>query len=198
LARSDLDPINLTWRYRTIIQSPFIPFIILFCHVIETSETSDLEHMRGIVETLESTSNTPVHNTCAKQRRLFKALYDVAEKYVKVKSRDDSGQVRMPWSMQYVHAFTRKASNELALSPLDSAGIVGDSGTTNTVDAPGPLPLYSEANGESMGLVGGLDGPMVFRNTAFGDVDVEMDLSGAQLWDWFNKNQSMMRMLEDT
>jgi hypothetical protein len=58
--------------------------------------------------------------------------------------------------------------------------------------------LQVEDNGESMGLVGGLDGRMMFRNTAYGDVDVEMDLSGAQLWDWFNKNQSMMRMLEDT
>lgn len=89
---SVLDQIYLTWRCRTITQSPFIPFIILFCHIIETSEASDLEHMRGLVETLESTSNSRAHSTCGKQRRLFKALYDVAAKYVEVKSRADGGQ----------------------------------------------------------------------------------------------------------
>jgi hypothetical protein len=46
------------------------------------------------------------------------------------------------------------------------------------------MQLHSEVTAEAMGL--------------FGDVDLEMDFSGAELWDWFNKNQSMMRMLEDT
>lgn len=60
------------------------------------------------------------------------------------------------------------------------------------------MPSRGEANGDGMGLVDGLVGPTALPNTAFGDVDMEMDLSGAQLWDWFNKNQSIMRMLEDT
>jgi hypothetical protein len=113
LPRSVLDPINLTWRCRTIIQSPFIRFIILFCHVAEM-----LEHMRGLVERIEATSNTPIHKTCAKQCRLFKVLYDVAEMYVEVKSREDGGQVGMSWLMQYVDAFSSKASNELVLGTL--------------------------------------------------------------------------------
>ena len=201
IPRSVFGQINLTWRCRTITQSPFIPFIILFCHIIETSEASDLEHMRGLVETLESTSNSRAHSTCGKQRRLFKALYDVAAKYVEVKSRADGGQGGMSWSMaqqQYADAFAGTTSNGLGLGKLDSGGIVGDPGTTNTADAPGHMPSHGEANGDGMGLVDGLVGPTALQNTAFGDVDMEMDLSGAQLWDWFNKNQSIMRMLEDT
>lgn len=77
---------------------------------------------------------------------------------------------------------------------VDFGGMVGDPGTTTTADAPlGHMPSHGEANGDGMGLMDGLVG-----RTAFGDVDMEMDLSGAQLWDWFNKNQSIMRMLEDT
>lgn len=153
--------------------------------------------MRGLVETLESASNSQAHSTCSKQRRLFKALYDVAAKYVEVKSRADSVQWGMSWSMarqQYVDAFASTTSNGLGLGTLDSAGIVGDLGTTNTADAPGHMPSHGEAYGDGMGLV---DGPMALQNTTFGDVDIEMDLSGAELWDWFNKNHSIMRMLEN-
>jgi hypothetical protein len=61
-------------------------------------------------------------------------------------------------------------------------------GTIASTDAfPESVPTY----GNNAGLGDTFAGPM------FGDVDMEMDLSGAQLWDWFNKNQSIMRMLED-
>lgn len=172
----------------------------MFCHIIETSEVSDLKHMRDFVETLESTSNSRAHSTCTKQRRLFKALYDVAAKYVEVKSRADGGQEGMSWSMdwqQYADTFAGMTSNGLGLGTLDSEGIVGDPEMTDTADAPGNMPSHGDANGDRMGLVDGLVGPTAPQNTAFGDVDMEMDISGAQLWDWFNKNQSIMRMLED-
>lgn len=154
--------------------------------------------MRGLVETLESTFNSRAHSTCGKQRRLFKALYDVAAKYVEVTSRADSGQNGMiSWSMaqqQYADAFAGTTSNGLGLGTLDCAG---------HQDVPGHMLLSSssshgETNGDGMGLMDGLVGPSALQNSAFGDVDMEMDLSGAQLWDWFNKNQSIMRMLEDT
>lgn len=157
--------------------------------------------MRGLVETFESASNSRAHSTCGKHRRLFKALYDVAAKYVEVKSRADSGQGGMSWSMaqqQFADAFAGTTSNGLGLGTLDSGGLVGDPGTKNTAGAPGHMSSHGEANGDRMGLVDGLVGPTVLQNTAFGDMDMEMDLSGAQLWDWFNKNQSIMRMLEDT
>ncbi|KAL4785970.1 hypothetical protein BJX76DRAFT_366431 [Aspergillus varians] len=179
-----------------IIQSPFIPFIILFCHTIETSEASDLGHMRDFVETLESRSKSRAHSTFGKQRRLFKALYAVAAKYIEVKSRADGGQGGMSRSMaqrQYADAFAATTSNGLRPGTLQPGGILGDPRmTTNTAGSPGHMP-HGEANMDGMGLVDGLLGP-----TVFGDVDMEMDLSGAQLWDWFNKNQSIMRILEDT
>lgn len=150
--------------------------------------------MRGLVEMLESTSDTSAdtsaYNTCDKQRRLFKALYDVAVKYVEVKARANGAQAGMSWSKarkQYVDAFAGTAST-------------GPAGTLNqqiTQDSDGNIPSYSE-NGAGVGLMDGLVAPAALQNPAFGDVDMEMDLSGAELWDWFNKNQSIMRMLEDT
>lgn len=157
--------------------------------------------MRGLVETLESTTNSHAHNTCVKQRRLFKALYDVAAKYVEVKSRAGGGQGGMSWStarQRYADSFAGTTSNGLRLGTLGSGGVVGSLVGTNTADAASHMPSHDEANGNGIGFVDGLFEPTVLQNTAFGDVDMEMDLSGAQLWDWFNKNQSIMRMLEDT
>ncbi|BAE56587.1 unnamed protein product [Aspergillus oryzae RIB40] len=185
----------------TITQSPFIPFIILFCHIIETSEAADLQHMKGLVETLESASNSRVHSTCSKQRRLFRALYDVAAQYVEIRSRANGGRGGMSWSVtrqQYADAFASATSNGLGFSTLGSGETVGALGTMNPADASGPMASHDKANGDRVGLVDGLVEPMELQNTAFGDIDIEMDYSGAQLWDWFNKNQAFMRMLEDT
>jgi hypothetical protein len=201
IAFSVLDLINLTKKCRTITQSPFIPFIILFCHIIETCEASDLEHIRGLVETLESTSSSQSHSTCGKQRRLFRALYDVAAKYVDVKLRAGEGQRGVSWSMaqqRYVDAFASATSNGLGIGTLEFGAILGDSGASNIANAPNHILSHVEANGDGVGLMDGLVRPPALQNAAFGDVDMDMDLSRDQLWDWFNKNQSFMRMLEDT
>ncbi|KAE8408566.1 hypothetical protein BDV37DRAFT_279051 [Aspergillus pseudonomiae] len=166
IPRFVVDQIVLTGRSRTITQSPFILFIILFCHIIEMPEVSDLEHMRGLVEKLKPTSNSRAHSTCSKQHRLFRVLYDVAAKYLEVKPRADGGP-----------------------------GVDSSPGVCRSVRSPErPRTVL----GLVMGLVDGLVAPTALQNTAFGDVEVEMDLSGAQLWDWFTKNQAIMRMLEDT
>ena len=76
---------------------------------------------------------------------------------------------------------------------LDSGRLAEGPSITTATGAPlSTITLQSEANGDGMGLMDGLIEP-----GAFGDVDMEMDASGAQLWHWFNKNQSMMRMLDD-
>lgn len=161
-------------------QSPFIPFIIIFCRVIETSSASDLAHMESLVETLESTSNSGVDSTCDKQRRLFRALYDVAATYVEVKTRADSTQAGISWSTAAQNLYT----DVDAFSTSTESNSVG-LGANTTGDASGHIPSSSHTDAAS------------FPNALFGDMDLGMDLSGAQLWDWFNKNQSMMRMLED-
>ena len=152
--------------------------------------------MKDLVETLESTSNPRAHSTCSKQRRLFRALYDVAAKYVEVKSRMSGGSGGMSWPMarpQSTGAFAGMTLNDRGLDVLNPGGVTGDRETMNTTDTPSHRPSHDEFNGDRIGHADGLVEP-----TVFGDVDMGMDLSGAQLWDWFNKNQAMMRLLEDT
>lgn len=149
--------------------------------------------MRRLVETLEPSTTSQSYRTCDKQLRLFRALYDVAVKYIEVKTRSDGGQGEITWPMaqqQFAGGFAGVTSAGFGLSTLDPGALVGGA------DAPsGHMSLQPEANRDGAGLI---DGPTALQTTAFGDVDMDMDLSGAQLWDWFNKNQSIMRMLEDT
>lgn len=149
--------------------------------------------MRAFVETLESTSDSHAHNTCDKQRQLFKALYDVAAKYLEVRSRTHGSQGDMSWwsmaRQQYAGASTGgTASNGPGVGMVDA--------TTSASSYP---PSHgTAADGDGMALMDGMAGPASFQSTPFGDADMDMDFSGAELWDWFNKNQSIMRILEDT
>lgn len=145
--------------------------------------------MRRLVETLELASSTHSQRTCDRQLRLFKALYGVAEKYVEVKFR--AGGQGMSWAVaqqQHADSFAG-ATSGFGVGTVDPGRVV--------TDTPGHMPLQGGIGGGGMGLVDELGGNLGLQN-AFGDGDVEMDPEGAQLWEWFTKNQSIMRMLEDT
>ncbi|KAL4795271.1 hypothetical protein BDV19DRAFT_363428 [Aspergillus venezuelensis] len=187
--RSVLLEAYINW---TIAQSPFIAFIVMFCHIIETSEASDLQHLRGVVETLESASNLRGHNTCDRQRRLFKALYDVAGKYVEVKSQTTGGRIgllRLTAPQQYPDTPANVSANDFSSGHHTTVA----SATTHgeEIDA-ADYPIQTPSQDQGTGLLS-----TAFADPALGEMDMEMDFSGIQLWDWFNQNQSMMRMLED-
>jgi len=59
---------------------PFTPYIVLFCHVIETSDTEDLERLRAFNESLEP-YELPA-GSCYNLRQLFASLLHVARVYV--------------------------------------------------------------------------------------------------------------------
>lgn len=160
-------------------QSLFVPYIILFCHTIEISEATDLAHMKSLVEALECTSNVGAQRTCDKQRRLFKALYDVAATYVEVKSRADGGQAGISWSMAAEQPYACEPFTNTTSTGVGLGTFMGDPGTTTSTSGVSP-------------------GHTALSHIALEDMDMEIDLAGAQLWDWFNKNQLIMKMLEDT
>lgn len=77
--------INLgTLCLRTILFTPFIPFIVLFCHVIETGDLEDLSRMQTFVTSIEGSCNSS--NTIAKHHRLFQVFYSVAARYTELSS----------------------------------------------------------------------------------------------------------------
>ncbi|KAF7555898.1 hypothetical protein G7Z17_g1776 [Cylindrodendrum hubeiense] len=65
----------------TLIFTPFVPFTVLFCHVIETSDESDLERLRVFVASLQS--STPLSDSSRRLQNLFQTLFNIAKYYLK-------------------------------------------------------------------------------------------------------------------
>ncbi|KAF2802192.1 uncharacterized protein BDZ99DRAFT_552095 [Mytilinidion resinicola] len=69
-----------------VMNAPFTPFLVLFCHVITVYEQSDLSLLCDFVATLYSHKKTSV--STEKLRRLFDVFYRVAKVYVESKTQD--------------------------------------------------------------------------------------------------------------
>jgi hypothetical protein len=66
---------------RTLLFAPFIPFIVIFCHVIETQDETDLARLQAFVTSIQSASS--ISGPAAKLHRLFQVLCRIAVGYVK-------------------------------------------------------------------------------------------------------------------
>lgn len=76
------------WINTSLLLSPFIPFNILFCNIVETCESSDLQLLAHFVRALELASTIPRYSaSCRKQLPIFRSLYDVAAKYIEAKAK---------------------------------------------------------------------------------------------------------------
>ncbi|KAL2672705.1 hypothetical protein Neosp_013419 [[Neocosmospora] mangrovei] len=76
------------WVNTSLLLSPFIPFNILFCNIIETCDSSDLQLLARFVGALELASTIPRYSAaCRKQLPIFKSMYDVAAKYIEAKAK---------------------------------------------------------------------------------------------------------------
>ncbi|KAJ6188326.1 hypothetical protein N7519_003234 [Penicillium mononematosum] len=81
------------WVNEVVILAPFMPFLILFCNITETSDLSDLAYLQRLVDGLHSMAQFPRYASCSKQLRILKTLCDVAAKYVEAKARSQSGDM---------------------------------------------------------------------------------------------------------
>ncbi|KAM0276725.1 hypothetical protein ACHAQH_006435 [Verticillium albo-atrum] len=72
--------IYIKWN---ILHTPFVPFIVMFCHVIETGDLADLQRMQSFVSSLDmwelSEASTNIH-------RQFETLFKVAQRYTEVRT----------------------------------------------------------------------------------------------------------------
>ncbi|KAJ5518090.1 hypothetical protein N7453_000512, partial [Penicillium expansum] len=68
----------------TILFTPFTPFIILFCHCIETRDKEDLYQMHTFLKSIECACQHS--STIAKHHHLFSVFYNVAVRYTELGS----------------------------------------------------------------------------------------------------------------
>ncbi|CAG8000497.1 unnamed protein product [Penicillium nalgiovense] len=66
----------------TILFTPFTPFIVLFCHCIETRDKEDLSQMHTFLKSIECTCQHS--STIAKHHHLFSVFYNIAVRYTEL------------------------------------------------------------------------------------------------------------------
>ncbi|KAI1420453.1 fungal-specific transcription factor domain protein [Xylaria sp. FL1777] len=88
-AMMDQQSLKIVYIHWTILYAPFIPFIVIFCLVIETSDREDLTRLADFVRSLEPACD--VSSSVRKLHQLCQVLYNVAELYVEAKAAEGVG-----------------------------------------------------------------------------------------------------------
>ncbi|KAI1271658.1 fungal-specific transcription factor domain protein [Xylaria sp. FL0933] len=88
-AMMDQQSLKIVYIHWTILYAPFIPFIVIFCLVIETSDREDLRRLDDFVRSLEPACD--VSSSVRKLHQLCQVLYNVAELYVEAKAAEGVG-----------------------------------------------------------------------------------------------------------
>lgn len=78
------------YRCRNLLLLPFSPFFVLFCYVIETSSSEDLQLLCEFTSTLGRACS--VSETAEKLWRVCNVMYNVAALYVTAKSQQQEDQ----------------------------------------------------------------------------------------------------------
>ncbi|KAL5593005.1 hypothetical protein FOBRF1_012107 [Fusarium oxysporum] len=155
-----------------LVAAPFTPFIVLFCHTIETGDESHLKDLATVIKVLEMLpSDAPV--LYGKQLRLFKMMYDVASRCVAARSGGQEHPPDTPFNMLFSEAGIDPPATGHAQTDLHSFQY-----------------LAEKSLGTQVGDAAATQAP-----TARMDMD-RMEL-GAELGAWFEQNHQVFNILEN-
>lgn len=188
---------------RVLLSALFTPFIVLFCHVIETCDRTDLDSLFAFTATLQSNPSS-ADDSSGKQQRLFNVLFNVAAKYVEVKSKTPQSQAQQQATLSlgmYLHA--------LGLTPAPQIPQNQDNGQPQSgqVQEPEPaaflhaqistIPIHHEKHAAQDPT--GHDEWLrhVRAPNAMDNISTQPDAQGVHLGDWFCGSQQMLSLLEE-
>ncbi|KAL4723265.1 hypothetical protein ACLX1H_009755 [Fusarium chlamydosporum] len=161
----------------TLLFAPFIPFIVVFCQVIETQDQNDLARLHNFCTSVETTIT--LSDAAAKTHRLFQVLYTVALRYIEYRT------TTPPADQTQASA---ELNNYLAALGFPPVGLHNGGQQPSEMDA-----AQAGAFSQTLGDMGVLDGAEGQRGA-----NTMMWMGNtAQLGEWFNSNQQMMELLEE-
>ncbi|KAF4457617.1 hypothetical protein F53441_490 [Fusarium austroafricanum] len=158
-----------------LMSVPLVPFMVLFCHAIETCDPVHLTPLASVVETIDRIP-PELPSVYRKQLRLFKVMYEVACKYLSSRPSNPpvhaSGRIPdTPFEMLYVEA-----------------GIPFPSHLNMQANMPGFQSSTHHATGMDLG---GFTEPGQ-QMMGDGTLNHSMDLGN-----WFEQNQEIFMMLDN-
>ncbi|KAI4600861.1 hypothetical protein KJ359_013024 [Pestalotiopsis sp. 9143b] len=119
--------LQIVYMHWTILYAPFIPFIVIFCHVIETSSGADLRLLDQFVQSLQASCQ--ISAAIDKLHQLSKVLYNVALLYVEAKTQQSRDQDMVPVGNEFDMYL-----NQLGFMPMDDQAMAGGVGGDLTRD----------------------------------------------------------------
>ncbi|KHN94432.1 fungal specific transcription factor domain protein [Metarhizium album ARSEF 1941] len=118
--------------FRNLLLTPFAPFFVLFCYVIETGSLDDLRLLQEFVDSLDEARDAS--ETIEKLYRLCQVMCDVASLYVEAKSQQQQDQTMVPIGDEF-----EMYLSQLGFMPTEDQAM-GSTGTGS-----GPPPLSNQA-----------------------------------------------------
>ncbi|WYZ33787.1 hypothetical protein EsH8_I_000063 [Colletotrichum jinshuiense] len=173
-SNEDFLPSYIHW---TLLFTPFIPFIVIFCQVIETRDKTDLEHLGAFVASIQPAATAS--DAATKLCRLFQVLHNVASRYVELPGTyNDQPQATEEMEM-YLKLLGLPHGEEGNVSEQHRQGFAHD--------LEGNFAQATCDNGTNTGEV--QTGPIVTNPM------IRMGNS-AQLEEWFYRNQALMQSFQ--
>ncbi|KAM0338124.1 hypothetical protein ACHAPU_011434 [Fusarium lateritium] len=154
-----------------LLHAPFVPFIVIFCHIIETGDKNDLDLLESVTKTLQFAMERATSSAVRKEYHLFKALYDAACSYIEARSsKADFGFCML----------ANTSSSTSALRP--------------TYQQPASLTSVSTLDSSQTDAGVTLDGTAEWIPHSFETpVEAEVDHYGAQLGNWLHMSNQMTK-----
>ncbi|CAI4210955.1 unnamed protein product [Parascedosporium putredinis] len=172
-ANSTLFSIYIHW---TLLYAPFIPFIVIFCHVIETQDREDLARLHAFNVSMQ-TSPT-VSEAAGKMYRLFQVLYTVALRYVEFRTSTPQPDQMEASAQMDAYLSVLGFPSAPSAEPTQTANFMASSFGPEGVPGGGLKPGFDGAvrTGSPMAWLGN---------------------GAAQLDDWLYSNSQMIGMLQE-
>ncbi|KAJ5114352.1 hypothetical protein NUU61_000111 [Penicillium alfredii] len=173
---------HLNW---TIFFVPFAPFIVLFCHVIETGAIQDLARMQSFVTSIESACRHS--KAIAKHHRLFQVFYSVALRHTELRwaptpTQEESLRLRMEMDAH----LSALGLPQTALAAANHSSHTGTE-TQETETHQGQAMAWLGDNAPGLGTLDPVQG---------GGMTSTWEDQGARLGNWFSFNQHVMELLD--
>ncbi|OTB04759.1 hypothetical protein M426DRAFT_320617 [Hypoxylon sp. CI-4A] len=108
----DDESLKLVYINWTILYAPFIPFIVIFCLVIETSSADDLQLLANFVQSLEAACD--LSHSISKLHQLCQVLFSVAQLYIEAKAQQPVDQDMVPVGNEF-----NMYLSQLGFMPMD-------------------------------------------------------------------------------
>lgn len=177
-------------KYRAILISPFVPFIVMFCNVITTSNRDDLARLEEFVASLRPLSS--YSQSIDRLHTLCSVLGTVARLYFEANTRTQTAADSDQDLSQVGQEFDVYLS-ALGLAPSNSANLMtgnlqpGNSQASSQTDVPMNMGSVVSVPPQASG----------FATTDLSQAQGQDPGTAVQLGNWFWGNQYMMGLLEE-